>query len=177
MQPQKQPSTLYDSWKILSTRKFSDLLEDKELLKDMLRLYRYMYDPSACAGCSSQYSAMFEKVINGEKLLLMKSNRNFEMKQGVSLQLEFGSRIIVNNHTLTDDLAIEHLTKNPNAIVHYAVFPENWQDIVAGKAKLVKKEASPEEPEAPGIDLNKHEPGNAPAALFKTKGNVSKKRK
>lgn len=58
--------------------------------------------------------------------------KKFKLKEGiVALQLDFGSAVWFNNDTLTDELALEYLKINPNRIVNFSVFPENWKELIS----------------------------------------------
>ena len=55
----------------------------------------------------------------------------FKLREGIgALQMEFGSSEWFNNDTLTNDIALRYLAGNPNRIANFAVFPNNWEELV-----------------------------------------------
>ena len=85
------------------------------------------------------------------------ANARYVLKDGSgTMQLEFGSNRIISPANLTDELAVEFLAINPNRIVKFKKFPEDWQKDVdafkSGKAVSVETPEPAAEVQAPESD-------------------------
>lgn len=56
----------------------------------------------------------------------MKEKSNYALKNGVLLQVGFGSSEMYTNDNLTDEAAERFLAENPKGIVLFALTPSNW---------------------------------------------------
>ena len=65
----------------------------------------------------------------------MKEKREYKVKNGILLQLAFGSSEFYSNANLTDDIAEQYLAKNPQDIVYFSDYPEDWEERVAKSKK------------------------------------------
>ena len=55
--------------------------------------------------------------------------REFVLKHGAVINVgEFGSGRFYIRHTLTDDLALEYLRKNPAGIREFEAYPADWKE-------------------------------------------------
>lgn len=107
--------------------------------KEVVAFYAFVFnDPEACSSCDSKLMGYWQALNrNGITILNKKimSNSKFKIKEGVPfLQMEFGSGTFFSNETITDDLAIEYLKKNPNRISNFSQFPENWKKLTGSEA-------------------------------------------
>lgn len=72
------------------------------------------------------------------------ANCDFKLKDGVCVPMVFGSDRYISNMNLTNELAIEFLTINPNRISLFVKYPADWQS-AQPKAKP-EKVAKPKKP-------------------------------
>lgn len=67
--------------------------------------------------------------------------RNYTLKNGVLLQMEFGSREYYTNENITDEVAEKYLRKYPENIKFFANFPADWETrIKSNESKRTEKE-------------------------------------
>ena len=57
----------------------------------------------------------------------MKEKSNYALKNGVLLQMGFGSHEMYTNANLTDEAAERYLANNPENIKYFSKYPEDWQ--------------------------------------------------
>lgn len=103
-------------------------------------LYRLVLDKeftrTACNDCYND--AIIEIILYIKKNGKMKEKRNYKLKNGVLLQIEFGDDKFYTNDNLTDEIAEDYLRSRPQQINKFADFPENWEKQILKKKK--KKE-------------------------------------
>jgi hypothetical protein len=63
----------------------------------------------------------------------MKEKSNYGLKNGILLQLEFGSSNFYTNANLTDEVAETYLAKHPSNIKMFSVYPKDWEDRVKSR--------------------------------------------
>ena len=56
----------------------------------------------------------------------MKIGKDFKLKKGIVLRLNYGSPIVLKSNTITNELAVEHLKSNPSNIMHFEEVPDWW---------------------------------------------------
>ena len=56
----------------------------------------------------------------------MKEKSSYALKNGVLLQVGFGSSEMYTNNNLTDEAAERYLAENPKGIVFFASTPSDW---------------------------------------------------
>lgn len=66
----------------------------------------------------------------------MKEKSSYALKNGVLLQVGFGSSEMYTNNNLTDEAAERYLAENPKGIVFFASTPSDWE-------KRVERRMSP----------------------------------
>ena len=77
----------------------------------------------------------------------MKEKCAYKLKNGVLLQMEFGSSDFYVNETLTDEIAEQYLAKYPDSILFFAEYPEDWKERAAKKVEKQKKKSKGKEVE------------------------------
>lgn len=105
---------------------------------EVVAFYAYIFnEPDACLSCPSKLKNYWTKLQeSGLKILknkiMKKRNSKFTIKEGVPfLQMDFGSSVLFNNNSITDELAIEYLRINPNErISNFSTYPENWEEMI-----------------------------------------------
>nr|DAS23954.1 MAG TPA: hypothetical protein [Caudoviricetes sp.] len=81
--------------------------------------------------CSDCYrDAVIEMYSYLKKYGKMKEKSNYALKNGVLLQVGFGSSEMYTNNNLTDEAAERFLAENPKGIVLFALTPSNWEERV-----------------------------------------------
>lgn len=73
-----------------------------------------------------------------------KLKSEYKLKSGKMLLVR-GTSKAVTDHNITDELAVQLLTENPNRIALFSKFPKNWKEQTSVKkdeAKTAKKEQS-----------------------------------
>lgn len=58
----------------------------------------------------------------------MKEKSNYALKNGVLLQMSFGSAEMYTNDNLTDEAAEKYLASNPKGISLFSVVPTDWKE-------------------------------------------------
>lgn len=110
-------------------------------LREVVAFYSYLFnEPDPCINCPSKLKGYWDKLqqsgiylIQNKKTMKNQSSK-FKIKEGIKfLQMDFGSSVFFNNETITDELAIEYLKKNPNRIVNFSTYPENWKSLIGVK--------------------------------------------
>lgn len=65
----------------------------------------------------------------------MKEKSEYKLKNGVLLQMEFGSSNFYTNDNLTNDIAEEYLAKYPDNANYFSKMPDDWQERVNNRGK------------------------------------------
>lgn len=101
------------------------------------RLYRDVLDKkfthTSCSDC--YHDAVIEMMLYLKKHGKMKEKSEYKLKNGVLLQMEFGSSKFYTNDNLTDDVAEEYLAKYPNNANYFSKIPEDWLERVKNRGK------------------------------------------
>lgn len=113
---------------------------------EVVAFYSFLFNvPNPCASCQSKLKDYWDK-LNESGLTLLnykkmdktnkKQSSQFKIRKDISfLQMDFGSSILFNNDTITDELALQYLKINPRRIVNFETYPKDWE-------KLLEKETS-----------------------------------
>lgn len=94
---------------------------------------------TSCNDC--YHDAIIEMICYIKKHGKMKEKCAYKLKNGVLLQMEFGSSDFYVNETLTDEIAEQYLAKYPGNILFFAEYPENWEERAAKKVEKKKKKS------------------------------------
>lgn len=82
--------------------------------------------------CNDCYrDAVIEMYSYLKKYGKMKEKSNYALKNGVLLQMDFGSGEMFTNDNLTDEAAEKFLAKNPKGINQFALTPPDWEERVS----------------------------------------------
>lgn len=82
--------------------------------------------------CNDCYrDAVIEMSVYLRKNGKMKEKSNYRLKNGVLLQMGFGSSDFYTNANLTDEIAESYLAKYPENVNYFAKLPEDWKELVA----------------------------------------------
>lgn len=116
---------------------------DRQLKGRMLQYGMYIFGQLGCTTCNEDIAQLYSNLKNnGMSTLKNKIERNFELKNGFVGQMSFGSQQHLSNANLTDELALEFLSINPERIKCFETFPKNWQKLVTDfVASLAEKKA------------------------------------
>ncbi len=94
---------------------------------------------TSCNDC--YHDAIIEMICYIKKHGKMKEKCAYKLKNGVLLQMEFGSSDLYVNETLTDEIAEQYLAKYPDNILFFAEYPEDWKESAAKKVEKKKKKS------------------------------------
>nr|DAL45090.1 MAG TPA_asm: hypothetical protein [Caudoviricetes sp.] len=94
---------------------------------------------TSCNDC--YHDAIIEMICYIKKHGKMKEKCAYKLKNGVLLQMEFGSSDFYVNETLTDEIAEQYLAKHPGSILFFAEYPEDWKERAAKKVEKKKKKS------------------------------------
>lgn len=83
---------------------------------------------TSCNDCYKD--AVIEMNVYIKKNGKMKEKTNYGLKNGVLLQMDFGSSEMYTNENLTDEVAERYLAKNSNRANYFAVMPTDWKERV-----------------------------------------------
>lgn len=100
-------------------------------------LYQLVLDKKfARTSCSDCYhDAVIEMSVYLKKYGTMKEKSEYRLKNGVLLQMNFGSSEFYTNANLTDEVAETYLAKYPNNVNYFSKLPEDWQERVNNRGK------------------------------------------
>ena len=144
----------------LLSEPFDSLKTDVYKLQRLVSYHINIFGSTSCASCGGEekYREYYSR-LKTEGLMIMErqANARYVLKDGSgTMQLEFGSNRIISPANLTDELAVEFLAINPNRIVKFKKFPEDWQKDVdafkSGKAVSVETPEPAAEVQAPESD-------------------------
>ena len=83
---------------------------------------------TSCNDC--YHDAVIEMYLYLKRTGNMKEKSNYTLKNGVLLQIEFGSNTMYTNANLTDEVAENYLAKNPKGEIFFASMPTDWEERV-----------------------------------------------
>lgn len=88
---------------------------------------------TSCSDC--YHDAVIETMLYLKKHGKMKEKSEYKLKNGVLLQMEFGSSNFYTNDNLTNDIAEEYLVKYPGNANYFSKMPDDWQERVNNRGK------------------------------------------
>lgn len=99
--------------------------------RDIEALYKQVFHesftPTSCSNC--YHDAVDKMWAYIRKHGDVMPEREFILKHGAVINVgEFGSGRFYIRHTLTDDLAMEYLRKNPAGIREFEAYPADWKE-------------------------------------------------
>lgn len=104
----------------------SDKLSIEVLYNEVLG---HNFIKTSCNDC--YHDAVIEMYSYLKKYGKMKEKSNYALKNGVLLQMDFGSGEMFTNDNLTDEAAEKFLAKNPKGINQFALAPPDWEERVS----------------------------------------------
>lgn len=91
------------------------------------QVFRESFTPTSCSNC--YHDAVDKMWAYIRKHGDVMPEREFILKHGAVINVgEFGSGRFYIRHTLTDDLAMEYLRKNPAGIREFETYPADWKE-------------------------------------------------
>lgn len=97
---------------------------------DIQMMYRETLDKeflkTSCNDC--YHDAIIEMYVYLKRNGKMKERSNYSLKNGVLLQMGFGSNEMYTNDNLTDEIAERYLAKNPKGFLLFSVVPTDYQE-------------------------------------------------
>ena len=91
------------------------------------QVFRESFTPTSCSNC--YHDAVDKMWAYIRKHGDVMPEREFILKHGAVINVgEFGSGRFYIRHTLTDDLALEYLRKNPAGIREFEAYPADWKE-------------------------------------------------
>lgn len=105
------------------------------------QVFRESFTPTSCSNC--YHDAVDKMWAYIRKHGDVMPEREFILKHGAVINVgEFGSGRFYIRHTLTDDLAMEYLRKNPAGIREFEAYPTDWQERMSKKCPRNVQEAT-----------------------------------
>ena len=86
---------------------------------------------TSCNDC--YHDAVIEMYSYLKKYGKMKEKSSYALKNGVLLQMAFGSGEMYTNNNLNDEAAEKYLAKNPKGISLFAVTPKDWKERIENR--------------------------------------------
>lgn len=83
---------------------------------------------TSCSDC--YHDAVIEMSVYLNKNGKMKEKSEYGLKNGVVLQMEFGSSEMYTNANLTDEIAEKYLERYPDNIKYFSKKPDDWKERV-----------------------------------------------
>lgn len=108
----------------------SEKTEIEKLYNDVLDKN---FTRTSCSDC--YHDAVIETMLYLKKHGKMKEKSEYKLKNGVLLQMEFGSSNFYTNDNLTNDIAEEYLAKYPGNANYFSKMPDDWQERVNNRGK------------------------------------------
>lgn len=81
---------------------------------------------TSCSDC--YHDAVIEMIVYLNKNGKMKEKSDYGLKNGVVLQMEFGSSEMYTNANLTDEIAEKYLERYPDNIKYFSKKPDDWKE-------------------------------------------------
>ena len=110
-------------WGKADTFSASDKAEIEGLYMDVLDK---KFVRTSCNDCYRD--AVYEMYSYLKKNGRMKEKTIYKLKNGVLLQMGFGSGEFYTNANLTDDVAEKYLRLYPDRINYFALYPDDWEE-------------------------------------------------
>lgn len=105
------------------------------------QVFRESFTPTSCSNC--YHDAVDKMWAYIRKHGDVMPEREFILKHGAVINVgEFGSGRFYIRHTLTDDLAMEYLRKNPAGIREFEAYPADWKERMSKKCPRNVQEAT-----------------------------------
>ena len=86
---------------------------------------------TSCSNC--YHDAVIEMIVYLNKNGKMKEKSDYGLKNGVVLQMEFGSSEMYTNANLTDEIAEKYLERYPDNIKYFSKKPDDWEERVKSR--------------------------------------------
>lgn len=118
-----------------------EVKRDKDLKNKVISIYKYLFDPKACASCKDRTPQYYNRIKKeGLQRFTNMENTNFKLREGIGAkQMDFGSSQFISNDNMTDELAIKFLKGNPQRISMFGEFPKNYKELLENKPKVEDK--------------------------------------
>lgn len=128
----------------VSSAQVRGLAADATFRDDTEQLYKRYIGAGLNTHCPDCWFDAFVVLMKSD-LTTMKerANRLFELRAGAVLIYAGDESKTCNRHSLTDELALFHLSHKPAYITLFAKAPANWQELVAGYVNRVAREQLP----------------------------------
>lgn len=107
--------------------------EQKRQIENLYKqVFREQFTPSSCTNCYHDAVDKMWAYIRQHGDVM--PEREFVLKYGAVINVgKFGEGKFYIRHTLTDELAIEYLSKNPAGIREFESYPKDWRTRIAEK--------------------------------------------
>lgn len=112
--------------------------EQKRQIESLYKqVFREVFVATSCSNC--YHDAVDKMWAYIRKHGDVMPEREFVLKYGAVINIgAFGEAKFYIRHTLTDELAIQYLRKNPAGIREFESFPSDWQNRIAAVEEPVK---------------------------------------
>lgn len=114
---------------------------DKRFIEEMyMEVLGKKFVKTSCNDC--YHDAVFEMYAYLKKNGKMKEKSIYQLKNGVLLQMGFGSGEFYTNANLTDEAAERFLSMKPEKINLFAIYPDDWTSRVEKRFRPAKQKES-----------------------------------
>ena len=121
--------------------------EEREIESLYPRVTQFIFRRnSKCANCHRD--ACIEMIYFLRKNNKFRDKLHYVLRNGVVIQLGFGSSEFYTNANIDDAVAIAYLREHPENISYFQRYPENWREQIAEEKKEVTNESSTAEEES-----------------------------
>lgn len=112
---------------------FEELYKDLERRGLLIKIYAETFEErDLCASCKEKVRNYYKKLRDHFKIKEIMANSKYRLKEDAGvMQMEFGSAEFISNDNITDEIAEQFLKINPNRIVVFEEFPEDWEDLIS----------------------------------------------
>ncbi len=118
--------------KYLLNLPFAELSKDKDLKKELVEFYKFIYGVKGCSSCKDKFPTYYQKLsTDGVDKLTMKTSGQFKLRTNIGvLQINFGDGKFISPQNCADEICIEFLRANPNRISLFSDYPANWKELI-----------------------------------------------
>ena len=123
------------------------LASDAKLKAEVKSVYKGLFNKelTGCVDCLAD--GLFEILnLNGKRMTQL-IERRFWLKAGAVIHdKNFNAEKMMSNVNITDELALYHLSRNPDCAKHFRIIPDNWRELISESENKTATSGTPKEP-------------------------------
>jgi len=111
---------------------FDELATNKELKKEVIEYYKFIYGVKTCSSCKDKFPQYYKELMaNGVDKLTQKYESNFKLRDNIGvMQINFGGGLFISKTEAPDELCLKFLKVNPKRISLFDIYPDNWMELI-----------------------------------------------